>query len=247
MSRLLIAVPSLGRPYEIERHTGFWLKQLERYDYRVFVEPRERIYYSQIMPMANLIFTQNDIGLKGQVKFIGNYAKENGYEFVMKCDDDMWFLKRGAQKNRSASTLEDALDEIVTEFDSDEKLGGVTITKATGYMRNKSNEIWVYKSNKPFYSNSISRTELFKVPDEADIFVDLCLSMECVTNGYNTRTYARIYESCLTFKNRGGFQSTDRDALSRMVFTKLKSVYPKISERVDTKNPCFDIDVSEYF
>ena len=71
--------------------------------------------------------------------------------------------------------------------------------------------------------------------------------MECVTNGYNTRTYARIYESCLTFKNRGGFQSTDRDALSRMVFAKLKSVYPKISERVDTKNPCFDIDVSEYF
>tara|TARA_Y100000310_G_scaffold339867_1_gene433907 strand:- start:3020 stop:3769 length:750 start_codon:yes stop_codon:yes gene_type:complete len=247
MSRLLVAVPSLGRPYEIERHTGFWLKQLEKYDWRVFIEPSERIYYSQIIPMNRLVITQDGAGLKGQIRNIRKYADEKGHEFVMKCDDDMWFLKRGAKKERSAQTLESALDEIIYQFDNDEKLGGASITKAAGYMRNSSNSIWVYKSSKPFYSNSISRTKLFDVPDAADVFIDLCLSLECVTKGYHTRTYARAYESCLTFKNKGGFQTTNRDSLSRMVFNKLKSVYPEISERVDTKNPCFDIDVSEYF
>ena len=117
MSRLLIAVPSLGRPYDIEKHTGFWLKQLQRYDYRVFIEPKERIYYSQVIPMNRLVITENDAGLKGQIKNIRKFAELKGYDFVMKCDDDMWFLKRGAQKDRSASTLETALDEIAAKIE----------------------------------------------------------------------------------------------------------------------------------
>lgn len=246
-NKLLIAVPSLGRAYDIEKHAGFWLKQLTRYEYKLFCEPRERIYYAQTMPLKNIVFTENHCGLLGQITHIRNYAKENGFTYVMKCDDDMWFLKKKTSKKRSAETLENALDEIVSEMDLDESIGGVTITKAAGYMRNSSNELWLYKKNKPFYSNSISRTELFKVPDCAEIFIDLSLSLQCVTNGFSTKTYGRAYESCITFKNKGGFQSTQRDELSRKVYPKLKEIYPEIKERPDTKNPCFDIDVSHYF
>jgi hypothetical protein len=245
--KLLIAVPSLGRAYDIEKHAGFWLKQLERYEYKLFCEPREKIYYSQTMPMSNIVFTENNCGLKGQIGHIRRYAEEKGFKYVMKCDDDMWFLKKKTSKKRSAETIEDALDEIVSEMELDKSIGGVTITKAAGYMRNPNNELWLYKKNKPFYSNSISRTELFKVPDCADIFVDLSLALECVTKGFSTKTYGRIYESCITFKNKGGFQSTNRDELSRKVYPLLREVYPEIRERPDTKNPCFDIDVSYYF
>ena len=247
MSRLLIAVPSLGRPYQIEKHTGFWLKQLEGFEYRIFIEPREKIYYRQTCDPRKLVVTENDIGLKGQIYKIREYAQENGFKYVMKCDDDMWFLKKGVSKKRCNETIQHALSQIVYELEADESIGGVTITKAAGYLRNPTNSLWLYKKNKPFYSNSISRTELFNVPEEADIFVDLCLSLECVTKGYSTKTYGRAYESCYTFKNKGGFQTTNRDELSRKVYEKLKKVYPEIKERPDTKNPCFDIDVSSYF
>jgi hypothetical protein len=247
MKELLIAVPSLGRPYQIEKNTGFWLKELKNFDYKIFIEPRERIYYKQTCNQKHLISTENDIGLKGQIYNIRDYARDKGYKYIMKCDDDMWFLKKGVGKKRCVETIEHALAEITHEMENDSSIGGVTITKAAGYLRNPAKSLWLYKKNKPFYSNSISRTELFNVPEEADIFVDLSLALECVTKGFSTKTYGRAYESCITFKNKGGFQSTDRDALSREVFKKLKKVYPEIKERPETKNPCFDIDVSAYF
>lgn len=247
MKDLLIAVPSFGRPYQINKNTGFWLKELSKYDYKIFIEPREKLYYTQTCDLDHLIATENEIGLKGQIYNIRDYAKKNGYKYIMKCDDDMWFLKKGFSKKRCIETIEQALAEIIYEMDNDETIGGVTITKAAGYLRNSNNSLWLYKKNKPFYSNSISRTDLFNVPKEADIFIDLCLALECVTKGYSTKTYGRAYESCITFKNKGGFQSTDRDKLSREVFSRLKNIYPEIKERPDSKNPCFDIDVSSYF
>ncbi len=245
--RTLIAVPSLGRAYDFMKHTGFWLKELRNTDYKMFIEPREERYYRQILPYGNIVATENDSGLKGQIGHIQQYAKDKGYKYVMKCDDDMWFLRKGMNKRKSAQTLEGALWDIEQAMDEDEAIGGVTITKAAGYLRNSSNALWLYKKNKPFYSNSISRVDLFQVPTAADIFVDLSLLLECVTKGYQPKTYGRAYESCYTFKNKGGFQSYDRDKLSREVFIKLKDVYPEISEREETKNPCFDIDVSAYF
>ena len=245
--KTLIAVPSLGRAYDFMKHTGFWLQELQNTDYCIFIEPREELYYRQVLPYGNFVVTENEIGLKGQIKAIQSYAKSKQYKYVMKCDDDMWFLRKQMGKKKTAITLEDALDEIESEMDKDEWIGGVTITKAAGYIRNPEHKLWLYKKDKPFYSNSISRTELFQVPEEADIFIDLCLSLECVTKGFKTKTYGKCYESCFTFKNKGGFQSYDRDALSRKTFEKLKNVYPLLEERKETKNPCFDLDVSAYF
>ena len=148
--KTLIAVPSLGRAYDFMKHTGFWLQELQNTDYCIFIEPREELYYRQVLPYGNFVVTENEIGLKGQIKAIQSYAKSKQYKYVMKCDDDMWFLRKQMGKKKTAITLEDALDEIESEMDKDEWIGGVTITKAAGYIRNPEHKLWLYKKDKPF-------------------------------------------------------------------------------------------------
>jgi hypothetical protein len=243
--KVLLAVPSYNRPYDIEKRTSFWLKKLEGIDWRVFVEPKEMIYYSQTIPESNIVETHNQNNLMGQIVDIYNYALNNGYDIVMKCDDDMMFKEKGVKKNEVHKTIEKHLPIIIEQFKKDSKLGSVNISKPMPYLYNKK---YVFKNSmKPIYGNWITRTEILASLDKSLIlFDDLYLSIETKLKGYDINVYYGCYEDAIGEKNEGGLQSLDRKSISVDSYKIAKKIYPKIKEWSNSKSKNFDIDVTEY-
>lgn len=116
--KLLIAIPSKGRPKELFTRTMRWVSRAG-YDVRVFVEPQELEEYREAATDANYLFRldikpeqfidigENDKGLGFAKSFIANYAKENGYDLVFKMDDDVnRFSGRGKRKADDLMLLE---------------------------------------------------------------------------------------------------------------------------------------------
>ncbi len=53
--KMLVAIPSYNRPYNIEKRTGYWIKEIKNADVKVFVCPSQYLYYSQVIPQDMLI------------------------------------------------------------------------------------------------------------------------------------------------------------------------------------------------
>lgn len=90
--KLLVAVPSRNRfrENEILRNTWSWL-QHSKFDKKVFVEPDEYDDYCKAIGKENVVMhKKNNIGIGGAKKSIQKYALKNGYDLVLKCDDDIW-------------------------------------------------------------------------------------------------------------------------------------------------------------
>ena len=107
--KTLIAIPSYNRPYQILKRTGCWLKDITKFDYKVFVEPSESIYYSQSIGEENIVETSDNCGIYGQLISIGKYAIENGYDLVTKIDDDTYYTDDKNKKKNAHISIEKAL------------------------------------------------------------------------------------------------------------------------------------------
>lgn len=246
--KILIAIPSYNRPYDIDKRTGYWLKQLTKFDYKVFVEPQESLYYEQSMGAENIIETNDNNGLVGQLVDIGNYAKENGYDLVTKIDDDTYYSLPGKGKAYGCEIIEKSLTEIVKRFSENDNLGVVGFTAGMDYIYNK--EAGFKKRKKPIYGTAVVRPEVFTTMDRRGMmFADLLVSLSCKDLGLGIETYYGCQEQRITLKNKGGLQSFDRTAIAKKSYEIMLEKYPKIKPLEDGKykNDFFDIDVSEYF
>ena len=196
--KLLLAVPSYNRPYDIMKRTGFWLKELSgTTNWKVFVEPQEEIYYSQSLGSENIIETGDDIKLIGQVEHIYKYAKDNGFDLVMKCDDDMLFKQRGSKKQDASKVFTDHIQKIIRFFEENESCGSVNISKPMGYLHWKNDDKFKL-SKKPIYGNWITRTEnLVNLTKDLLLFDDLLLSIETKKQGKDIYVYYGCYEDAI--------------------------------------------------
>jgi hypothetical protein len=242
--KVLIAIPSHQRPYDIEKRTGFWLKALKKTDWKVFVESDQIKYYEQIIPKSNLISTPVGSGLIGQLIEIGNYASKNNYDLVMKMDDDMRLTKTGLKKENTADFIEEMIEYMISQFDSN--TGAITAAKPMGYLHGDKKSIKL--RNKPIFGNYLIRTGFFScLKPEYLLFDDLVFSAQIKLNGMVIKTNFAAMEDSLTHKNKGGLQTIDRDLYSRKGFQAIIKDFPLMKELPDNKNNCFDIDASNYF
>ena len=97
--KVLLAIPSYNRPYEIEKKCLFWLKELKDIDWKIFIRSEQYVYYSQLIPKNNLVCI-NVNSFRETINAIGEYAKSNSYDLVHKIDDDMSFKKLGMSKRK---------------------------------------------------------------------------------------------------------------------------------------------------
>lgn len=123
--KLLVAVPSKGRPDAIYKNTLRWVVRTG-FDVRIFVEPQELEAYREAARLANYeyrldIFDEQfvdigatDKGLGFVKQFIHDYAIEHKYDLVFKMDDDVKRFKgRGKSKPDDLMVLDFA--EMVGE------------------------------------------------------------------------------------------------------------------------------------
>lgn len=85
--KVLVAVPSKGRPEAILKDTLSWLAK-SKYDWRVFVEPQDYVQYTRYTNNRLHRLKYDNRGLGYAKKEIQEYAEENNYEAIFKCDED---------------------------------------------------------------------------------------------------------------------------------------------------------------
>jgi hypothetical protein len=244
--KLLIAVPSHNRPYDIQKRCLFWLKEITLFDWKVFVEPSQMMYYSQVLTPDRLVSTIEGAGLNGQIRFIGRYAEENGYSHVFKVDDDMMFKRDGIKKDFIGKETERILVKCLDRMSFDRQIHCITFAKPMGYRYSTKSGFQLRK--RPVYGNYLTLpVYLNQLNPDLKIMDDLFISIDIVLAWKTIETCNELYEDAISHKNAGGLQSVDRDLLGKKTFEAAKKLYPLVEEMENSKNGTFDINVNAYF
>lgn len=226
--KVLLAIPSYKRPYEIEKRAGYWLKQLQGIDWKIFIREEEYIYYSQVFSSDNLVEIKAT-NFRETINAIGEYALANGYELVHKVDDDMSFKKLGsAKKTDCAKVYTDLLKDVVKEFSENKDLYGVSVAKPMNHIRNK-NTLFT-RHNKALYGNYFLRPEIMNLPVGIELFDDIYFTLLILNTGKTTMTYTLAYEDAIILKNSGGLQSINRNEASKRTIVELQKIYPQVQQ-----------------
>ena len=224
--KILLAIPSYNRPYEIDKRCGFWLKKLVDIDWKVFVRSDQYIYYSQSIPEENLVSIDVN-SYRETINAIGQYARENGYDLVHRVDDDMSFKQLGKAKKDQTHLVYNEIHKIIKEkFINDPELFGVSISKAMNHIRNKDKE-W-NRENKSLYGNQWLRSEIMNLPEGIELFDDVFMTLKILKMNKKTLTFCGAYEDAIVLKNAGGLQSINRNELSKKTINEMNKIFPEV-------------------
>jgi len=221
--KVLLAIPSFNRPYEIEKKCGFWLKKLEGIDWKLFVRDEQYLYYAQSIPEDHLV-SINVNSFRETINAIGKYAIDNKYDLVHKVDDDMSFKKLGkAKKTDCHEVYVESYNEIIKRFFEDPELFGLSISKPMHHIRNKGT-LWT-RQNKAMYGNQFLRSQIMNLPEGVELFDDIYFTLLIHKLGKKTLTYSGAYEDSIMLKNAGGLQSINRNKLSSETIAIMQTMF----------------------
>jgi len=244
--KLLIACPSHNRAHIIQKYILKWIDRV-KYDWKIFVEPKQLKYYKQYVNRKDIVTTADGIYKAGQLNHISRYAIANCYDLVYIIDDDMWFQATGFKKAESAKVVNDNIDLVIEQFEKQPNLGIVSIGSYGQHKWSKEDKPFVSK-NRLTTGSVIVRPELIQYPVDVTHYDDLYLQLMSLTNGYYTLVFNKIFQctpdGCYSLQ--GGFQSFDRKQLSEDNFKVIQKYYPYVTEWVESKIDMLDIDISWY-
>jgi hypothetical protein len=226
--KVLVAIPSYNRPYEIEKKCGYWLKELIDIDWKVFVREEQFIFYSQVIPAEHLVRI-NVNTFRETINAIGQYAIENGYDLVHKIDDDMSFKKLGMSKRADcAKVYQETHTKIVQRFIEDENLYGLSVSKPMAHIRSK--DLVFTRENKALYGNYLLRAKVMAMPEGIELYDDVYFALEILRIGKKTLTYTGSYEDAVCYKNGGGLQSINRNKIGVETIKVLQKYFPEVKQ-----------------
>ena len=226
--KLLIAVPSKGRPEQIQKYTLSWLK-FSKYPYKIFVEPQELSLYGE----NTISIEQSDQGLGYAKEFIHKYAVENGYDVIFKVDDDVmgWCgASRGGSKRgvEGAVLFDETIDDCLEEFEKHESI------KAIGFpYRFQMFETSKWTGvNQRLQSCYIVRTDSLYPDRRISVFEDFHTFISIRVNGGNTLRYGWAGQDIQDVgSNNGGHQLFDRRERALQEAKLLRQVLPSLQFR----------------
>lgn len=247
--KVLIAIASKSRPYNFK--TWEWLKQCSLPDgvhIKVFVEPCEYIYYSQVVSQFHLEQIGKDNHGLGYVKtYIGEYAASYGYDLIFNLDDDIsGFIDERAKIKHRVEVFEALMHEVPVDFSMQKELGIVRFLSGKSFYYVKKHKIsYVYKNQGP-WGTMIYRTQLNHLKPEYYTHDDMIIHLQAWAFGYYTLTYGLAGVSVDVYTNNGGMQSRNRRDDTEATVIALKEKYPEV-KFVEAKNTLgYDIDASAY-
>jgi hypothetical protein len=249
--KVLVACASYNRPYVFEKDTLFWLKQLKKYPWIVCVEPQQKLHYGMVVPRKNLITSSTDCWQCGQLLRIRDYAKEHGFKYVLKVDDDTWFTDRqNTRKADAAIVIERHLDDIVPLIAERPDVGAVGFIKIRSLLFNTENKRFL-KYNRYLVSAYLIDVDCWDYPHKIWGFDDLWTTLNVTqTFGRKIPLYGLMAMNAVAEANDGGLQSKDglsgRDALAKLDLQLMQSTFPNLTVRTDSINKTLDVDISAY-
>lgn len=224
--KVLVAIPSFNRPYQIDKKCGFWLKKLAGIDWKVFVRKEQLMYYAQSIPAENLVAIEVN-SFRETINAIGKYARDNNYEVVHKVDDDMCFKKLGNSRKANTHIIyQQAYEEIIEKFKTDKDCYGVSIAKPMLHIRMRQHTF--ARENKALYGNQFLRSIIMTMPEGVELFDDIYFTLRILELNKKTYTYCQAYEDSIMLKNSGGLQSINRNEASKSTIEVLSKIYPKV-------------------
>jgi hypothetical protein len=233
--KTLIGIISYNRPYEIKKKLGYWINEIKNADVKIFVCPDQLIYYQQSVNHEMLVsgVTQGEEnGYIEQMIFMSNWAKENGYKYVLRCDDDMVFKANGFKKPQHAINIDNSIIEIEARFEANKELSAVSYSSPMEWLHSEKHGF--KKRNKHFSGNCYIRSDRYHFKPDLYLHDDLFTWIELKQRGYGyCETYFGLYQDAILGKNEGGLQSFDRLKMSRETYKNALKYYPELKLKTD--------------
>lgn len=250
MVKLLICIPSIGRPYDFAKKMMPWVEETG-IDWKVFVEPHEYIYYKQVCGIKNVIrLPKDEMKLGYCCNYYSKYAMDNGYGLLWRIDDDTnQFTSKWVGNGKGGHTkqvIEYMLKEVLPDFEKYDKLGAVRFLHArySIYEAIGKNRKYTHVDDELFNSR-IVRPKIENLLDEKiTTGEDACLSVLLKDAGYYILTYGRVGINSAVNKNAGGFNMMDRAGMTKETHKYITERFPKIELRKN--NTWFGLDLNVF-
>lgn len=243
---ILVAVPSKDRVDIWKKYTGSWLTKLE-HDYKTFVEPQDEEKYKSAEIDVEVL-DKNDKGLGYAKSKIIEYAEENGYDLIMKCDDDIRGFTRLRKVNetpeKSAQTLDNALNDI-NDFMESYPAVGVVGFPYRNEMYDREDIKKGFTTTKAVRTCYVSKPKYFCPDPEIKVFEDFSVGIACLADGERVFKYHKtgIDLGKSVGEGKGGHQAFDRKERALDAAERLREIYPPLTFREVDKRWGIEPDV----
>lgn len=192
--KCLVCIPSKGRPQNIKKYTEPFMDRL-KLDYKIFVEPQDAKNYN----FKNIIVhNENNIGLGGALLSAKSYALKNGYDTILKIDDDVIGI----------GEIENDLNKISDAFKID-KVSAICFPYSFEFYA-KTNKMFT-RENKRIQTAYFIKTDRFRPSKEVSTFEDFYQFLQIIVKGEKTLYCSKHLINCNEVgAGSGGLQMFDR-------------------------------------
>lgn len=246
--KLLVTVPSKRRPFDtMKKGTLRWLQLTSVCDWKVFIEPQERIYYQQSLGKLKdhiVVMDKNDMGLGFYGAFSNKWALDHGYTHTFNIDDDSRGFVSPLTKDPVA-IFHEIVADIAEFYRCNPSVGMVGfVTDVQGYTfamlrKNIETGIKFGRQNRFVWSCYVCPADLVQfdegISTTYDIFLNLCIR----SKGYDIYTYLVAAFPHELFLNAGGLNDSMKRRFTEVVtreYTTMKRYFPHIELKVYTNN-----------
>lgn len=245
-SRVLIAIPSLGRPQAILKKT-FALVNGAGIPFKVFVEPQEAFHYRYFCGKDNVIVLPlSGMGIGYSRNRMREYAKAHDYEFIYEIDDDVEELVR-LDSNDKQKSLRLCICDFVTAMDRFAKLGGIRVLQYRFWLYTKKDiHKWVEFNHHLIWASFMRTSAIVPMSDKFTHFEDMATSILLMRNGFFTLTYGLAGGKVLQNQGKGGCQIGDRQQSAINSIIELQKEFPHIYQTASKSYFGVNINVDYY-
>jgi hypothetical protein len=240
---------SKGRPYK--QKTVKWLSECNlpaHFDWVVFCEPQEKIYYSQTIPLGHLlILDKDDQGYAYGAIQIHKYAKSMDYDVIWQLDDDVnAFVDVRVKTKYKVEVFENICKDILSGFEEEPELDLIRFMSSRSFYFVKNKKLKFCAKNQNGWGCYLVRTKAFHMEQEWLSHSDTLQHLDIWDKGHYTKTYGLAGINVEVYSNEGGYQCRDRKKDTMMTAEHIKKKYP-LSKFVEIDNGLgYDIDTKMY-
>lgn len=219
--KILVCIPSKGRAENIKKYTLPFVKRLNL-DYRIFVEPQDKSAYNYDFVEVH---EKNNIGLGGALVNCKKYAEKNGYDVILKLDDDV----------SAIGNIEDDIDKIKKGL-SISKVSAICFPYSFEFY-SKSDKMFT-RENKRLQTAYFIKTERFRPNENVSTFEDFYQFLQIINRNEKTLFCSKHLIKCNAVgKGKGGLQLFDREIMAKKEISIFKQIDSTISVIVKKDKP----------
>ncbi len=244
--RVLIAIPSLGRPMAILKKT-FALVNGAGIPFKIFVEKQEEFLYKHYCGYKNVeILPESGQGIGYSRNRMRDYAKANGYEFIFELDDDIDWFER-LDTNDKQESLRMCVTDFVDAMDRFPKCGGIRMTHYRFWIYTKKDmQKWDAFNKHLIWASFMRLSALPPMSDKYTHFEDMAISLLLWREGYFTLNYGLAGVHVMQNQGKGGCNMGNRTKMAEEAIVEIKKEFPKAFQKDAKSYFGVNIDVDFY-